>query len=447
MRPLTEDDIDGVIRAAGGERAHTDVNRRDRRGADYLLGETIIELKALDDEGLEKPERQAKLAALFRQHQKTRPVIVLARQSLPEQAQRDHDRLLEGPIKSAVRSARKQLKQSRTELAEASVSILFVINNGYTALDHGALLKMVAHRARNDTSEIDGVVVAGCYFYSDTFESFFLWPIDYIPINVERPFRSYEKLRKAWNEYSVKFTTSVVRGELETIQIKGPVADTQFDIDGVTYVKPAPPMGKESEFFGEIRPRKDSSEHTHCPPVAVTFPDMTHDEWKLFRQTLPGDARLFDTYNEWRARRHVAATSGAALKPFLPIAVTHQGWSNWCDDQNATRCMSTIRQYANELFERKIRLIISTSRERLSSTLVPSRYILVVTEEIGQDRANDVSHIAVVSETPSSAQVVDELIVDARIFHEHAVAVASAHAVSLGIEDVLWEKDLRYAWI
>lgn len=66
IRPLSEADIDAVIEAAGGVRAHADADRRHSPGADYLLGEAVIELKALDDEGLVKPERQAKLATLFR---------------------------------------------------------------------------------------------------------------------------------------------------------------------------------------------------------------------------------------------------------------------------------------------------------------------------------------------------------------------------------------------
>src|SRR5436305_10766830 len=100
---------------ARGQRAHLDADRRAKVGADYVLGESIIELKALDDEGLAKPERQAKLAALFRKHEAKRPVVVLDRANLPEDAWRDYDRILEGPIKTAVNSARTQLKQSRAE--------------------------------------------------------------------------------------------------------------------------------------------------------------------------------------------------------------------------------------------------------------------------------------------------------------------------------------------
>jgi hypothetical protein len=64
VRPLGELDIDAVIIAAGGGRAHADTHRRESVGADYLLENTIIELKGLEDDGLAKRERQIKLATL-----------------------------------------------------------------------------------------------------------------------------------------------------------------------------------------------------------------------------------------------------------------------------------------------------------------------------------------------------------------------------------------------
>ena len=57
IRALTEADIDGIIEAAGGVRAHPDQDRREEVGADYVLGGTVIELKLLDEEGFDKPER------------------------------------------------------------------------------------------------------------------------------------------------------------------------------------------------------------------------------------------------------------------------------------------------------------------------------------------------------------------------------------------------------
>jgi hypothetical protein len=446
IRPLSEADIDTVIEAAGGVRAHADADRRHSPGADYVLNESVIELKARDDEGLVKPERQAKLAKLFCKHERNRPVVVLDRANLPEDAQRHYDRILEGPIKTAVRTAKTQLKQSRTEHPTTSASILFVINNGYTALNHEALLKMVAHRVRNDTKEIDGVVVAGCYFHSDTFDSFFFWPIEYLPINLSRPFSAFDKLRKAWNELSERFMTDVVLGRIAPDGIKGPVVDTQFNIDGVTYVKPAPPIGKESGFFSRGRPRRDSSGLAQCPPVGTTFPDLTREEWQLFRAALPYEGELLATYEQWQEERAGAATAGTPLMPFVPISITFKRWQKWRKSRRMPKAMFAVRTYANEIFEQKVRATMRAACDRSVSEIMPSRYVLAVTEEIGQDRANDLSHIAAIREMPNYDPAIRELVRDARIFHEYALVLACAHAVAENIECVLWQKELRYAW-
>lgn len=447
VRPLSETDLDAVISNAGGERAYRDADRRGQPGADYRLAEAVIELKALDDEGLAKPERQAKLAALFRTHSQGRPVIVLDREALPLRAQVEYDRTMEGPIKTAIAKARKQLKQSRKEFADVACSIFMIINNGYTALDHKSLTRLAANRVRNDTNEIDGLVVAGCYYYSDGFDRYMVCPFDYIPINFGRSFVSFDKLKMAWNAYVDEFMTAVVLGKLEAASVKGPVIDTQFDLDGVTYVKPAPPIGESSGFFGPTRPRKNTSGLDRCPPVATTYPAMTRREWNLFRRALPDEPDLFQTFNEWQVRLVAAAACGTALQPFVPVSVNFQDWDEWCRKQRLLRSLDAIRKYANAVFERNVRALAAAAREHQSISILPHRYVLAVTEEIGQDKANDVSNIAVIRERSDGSSAIRPLVKNIRIFHEHAVILASAYALAEGIEFVLWKKDLTYAWV
>jgi hypothetical protein len=85
IRPLSETDIDGLIAKAGGVRAHVDADRREARGADYVFGNALIELKVLDHEELREPTRQARLAELFRDREPNRPVIVIDRAKLPDE--------------------------------------------------------------------------------------------------------------------------------------------------------------------------------------------------------------------------------------------------------------------------------------------------------------------------------------------------------------------------
>jgi len=65
LRPLTEEIVDEIIDNAGGRRAHSDQAQKKTKNADYILGDTVIELKIMEDEGLDKAPRQAKLATLF----------------------------------------------------------------------------------------------------------------------------------------------------------------------------------------------------------------------------------------------------------------------------------------------------------------------------------------------------------------------------------------------
>lgn len=446
LRPISEKDIDEVIEAVGGRRAHPDADHRLKRGADYLLGDCVIELKALDDEGLTKPERQNKLAALFRPLNPGKPVIVLDRQALPEQEQRSYDRILEGPIKTAVSSAKTQLRQSRSEYPETALSVIWLINNGYTALDNDALLKLVANRVRNDTSEVDGVVVSGCYFYSDSFDSFFLWPIDYAPINLSRTFGAFEKLREAWGALSIKHMNALMRRPPGKHDTKGPVVDTQFEIGGITYVKPTPPIGKASKFFHHGRPRKNSSGLTTCPPVATVFGDLAFAEWMRFHDERPNARWLGDTYEDWKRKRASAAASVSSIRAFVPISVTWGEWSVWVK-RLPKGAEFSVHYYATEVFNQRVQALLNDAQEFNSSTVRPCRYVLVMTEEIGQDMANDVSHAIVATEQTNGEPQFEEVFVNQRLFHEHAVALACAHAVARNINIVRWQKDMQYAWI
>lgn len=445
VRALTEADLLHMVQTVGGRKAHPDDDRRQVPGADFVLNEAVIELKALDDEGFEKPERQSKLASLFKPVFPERPVIVLDRDRLPGELQQNYNRIVEGPIKRAVSTARKQLAQSRIEIPEAEVSILLVVNNGYTALDHDSLVSLVAHRVRQDTSAIDGIVVAGCYYYSDGFDTCFLWPINYVPINLKQNFPSFQLFRKAWHEFADNFMTKLVRGELEESPAKYAVVDTAFEVDDTAFVKPAPPMGKESDFYVRGRPRQNSSGIDVSPPVALVFPGLTKDEWSQVHASITDDLGPLSSYEEWQRHRNEAIQESEPVQPLVTMPVAASGWLDWCTKNSLSRTLNSLRLYAHGLFEDRVRRILDGAREK--SSIVPSIYVRCVTEVIGQDKANDVSHIAVVREKLDGEAEIRPVAENLRIFHEHALALAAAYAVEEKIDIVVWSKDLRYAWV
>jgi hypothetical protein len=443
IRRLSEAEIETVITRAGGKRAHPEADRRSEKGADFVLGSSVIELKILEDEGLNKPERQQKLAKLFRDRFPSRPTIVLDPDLLDAQGQRTYYRIVEGPVKTAVSSARKQLQQSRSEY-NARTTVLWVINNGYTSLSHNELIELATRRARNDSSEIDTVVVSGAYFYSDSFDNIFLWPIDYCPIHSDSTFEGFRALRDAWNALASDRMTALLHEPAATDSTKGPVVDLSFQLDGVTYVMPTPPMGRESTFFVNGRPRNNSTGITTSPPVATVFAGLNRQEWTRFKHRDPM-AISFADYDEWTTKA-ARASSECDLKPFIAIPVTHAGWREWVRQQpNDTRI--SVHRYATDLFQKKIMSVINSARERTGASAPPRRYMLLITEEIGQDLAFDVSHLAEICTLSDGRDHIDEVWADESMFFEQALAVAAAEAIARGVECVLWEKNTTYSWV
>ena len=444
IRPLTEVDLDFVMDNAGGVRAHQDADRRSHVGADYKLGGTLIELKGLDEEGFAKVSRQQKLAGLFQEYKPERPVVVLDRHRLTPKDQARFDRIIEGPIKTAIAKANRQLKQSRAEQSDATCSVLMAINNGYTTLNHEAFKALVSHRVRQDTQEIDVVIAAGVYYHSDGFDSYFLWPMDYIPINMGRRFVEFERLRTGWNALANHFMTQLLLGELGPGLTKGPVADTQFVVDGITYIRPAPVIGAVSSFYVHGRPRKSNSGFTSCPPVGRTFPAVSYSEWFSFKKLVADPSDVFGSYENWKQVEAQGQAEEDKICPFVTVPITAHDWTSWRSKRGE---IGSLFQFANEQFNQQVHELIARARELESAKIVPVRYILAVTNVIGQDRANDFSDIIIVHELPDGKTLSREILKNARIIHEHAVALAASYALRERVDVVMWSKDLKYAWV
>ena len=439
---ITEDEMERTLARAGGRRAHLDADRRDRRGADFVIGNSVVELKILEEEGLDNPERQRKLAELFRQQFPTKPTIVLDPDALDEKGKRAYNNISETRIKKLVASAREQLLQSRLELRTTS-SVLWVINNRHSSLGHDTLKELVARRARNDTKEIDAVVVSGAYFYSDGFDSCVLWPMDCVPVNLHKPFVEFEALRESWNTFAGECMTALMHEPTAMHDGKGPVVDLSFKHEGVTYVVPTPQMGKRSGFYVNGRPRTNTTGIESCPKVATVFPGLSRAEWSECKRRSPMLLSA-NTFDEWNAKE-AQAREICTLKPFIVVPVTYEGWHAWATAQPQETHVS-IYQYATESFQKQIEEVMKRARQLTKHSVLPRRYMLLLTEEIGQDLAFDVSHLAEVFTRPDGEDTYYEVWEDRPIFFEHALAVAAAEAIARGLDCVYWQKDLTYAW-
>lgn len=446
IQPLSETLINAAIEAAGGRRAHEDHDRRlvGEDNADYRLGNAIIELKLLEDEGLDKPERQQKLAALFDRVDEGRPVVVIDPLRLNETEQTEYKKIMQGPIKTGIRKAKNQLRQSRSEDPGITTSVLMFVNVGFSALSHEELVDIATHRAKNDSSEIDGIVVAGCYLHADGFDTFANWNIDYREIREGTQFEEYDLLRHAWGELANKHMTDFVQGKHGEHALKTAQVDVCFDLNGKTYVKPAISFGITSEFYRGRRPRKNVLQPGNLSSVAVTVPTMTADEFRRLSGVFP-DVELMASHEEWRRHVQEALATSIPLQPVLPISVTRGGYEAWRRRNGDMGGDMGLRHCANERFSRQMAFLLTSAVEMKEGVVPPRLYVAVQTELIGQDADNDISHIFLVRSTLSGNQV-KPILENARLQLSHALALGAAHAISLGIGQICWREDLEYAW-
>lgn len=446
---VSEADFDQMIAAAGGRRCVQDSSVQANLNADYTLDDAFLELKLVEEEGLEKDSRRSKVAALFRVTQPGRPVVVLDPAQLDADGERRYFNIMAGPVQTAVKKAARQLESTRCEAGGDWTRVVVAINNGYTALSHEEFKRVVLKSARHDpTKRIDTAVVGGIYHYSDQFDSYVLFPLEECPINISRRFQSFAKLKEQWDAFSEQVMTSLIRGDDPNRRFeKMPVVDIAFDIDSVSYVKPAPKIGVPSRFWTQGRPRSNSTGITSCPPVARTFPDVDAENWRCFREALPTSAFFLESYAEWiRFREEELGRNDEPRRPLVPVAVSYQGALEWCQELGHSLNETQLFAYAAHVFDEAAHDLIARAISRSASSIMPARYIWVETHEIGQNRAYDFSSIRLVRETYGWPNVL-ELVKSERIFHEHALALAAAYALRYKVDIVMYDRILTYAWV
>lgn len=445
---LREEDFDEIIASCGGHRAVADHTRSKELNADYLLNEAIIELKLIDEEGLSKETRQKKVAELFRATQPDKPTVILDHNLLAKKSKNIYYNLMEGPVKTHGKKAAKQIDQTQRTLKYTKIRVLLVVNVGYTALDMNEFSSVVQKCARNDTSKIDYVIVAGIYYYSDRFDNYVFTPFELFPINITSPFQSIKALRESWDQFTERFITSYMLGQQQLSSDRLPVIDIRFWYEGKLFVKPAPPIGKPSSFWPEgKRPRENSTGIDTCPPIAVTFPELNIENWMMFKSLLPKDHRFQDSYSAWIAwTKREAKRLNTKLKPFVEVAIDFRECQRWCNSRYEQWGFSDVCHYTNTLFDKKVKEIIAKAIQKSNSKVIIPNYIYLVTEEIGQDMENDMSSIYYVSEVPGFERK-DTILENARLFFEHALALAAAYAIKLKAGIVMYDRDQRYLWI
>lgn len=441
---LTESDFTGIFEAAGGSRFSDNDSKENIPNADYVINNVIVELKLVEEEGFDKTARQQKLSKLFGKYDKS-PVVVIDPGLLSDVDQRKYFNILEGPIKTHVKKASKQLKSTSSKLGGKHTKILLIVNNGYSAMGIAEFKAVAGKCVRNDTTNIDYVITCGIYYYSDGFDSFVIAPFEIEGVLDDLEPCEYLSIRESWSAFLNKHMTEFViePGSRENSRL--PILDLEFDVDGVTFVKPTPPFGKDSEFWVAGRPRINSSGIEECPPVGMIFPKLSRNSWGLVKEALEDSWKLQDSYEEWvKFSTEEENEYENIIQPFIRIEIEHDDLAEKVEDNYITSFFD-LCNYASDIFSERVREIILSARNIKSTKIELDKYILLVIREIGRDKKNDLCSIYLATNV-EEPEIIETFIENERIFFEHGVALASAYALKSNISMVLHFKDKTYAW-
>jgi len=153
-----EEFMDRVIANAGGRRLTQEGRSVQNRNADYLLERWVFELKDLQEEGLEKIERQEKLAKFYAPRQWGDDVAILP-DDLGEDELRRYLDIIGGPIQTQVKSASKQIRQTKAQFGgEHLQGGLIFLNTGYGSLPPALFEMLVERYAKKDSTQIASCV-------------------------------------------------------------------------------------------------------------------------------------------------------------------------------------------------------------------------------------------------------------------------------------------------
>jgi len=440
---LTENDFDEIVLKARGKRLTNDDSREDQPNADYLFEDSVVELKFIEEEGLEKKQRRQKIAEIFKERFPNKPVVVLSTANLEDDKKLKYYQLLSTPIKTHIKKAAEQLKQADNNYPNKT-RVAILINTGYGSLYHEEFKEIAIKRATNDTQQIDSLVVGGIYFYSDGFDSYVLCPFDEIPINLNKRFTSFDKLNKEWGAFMNSFMTSVIRNDRDIQPDRLPVLEINFEVDDVKYVKPAPPIGVPSKFWANGRPRKNSTDIMTCPPVGIIFPKLDKANWKRFRERDTYDTAFRETYTKWlKFSADSTEKNEDVLKPFVNMEVSYDGFcEKYTEDEI---CFARLCEHATEVFQDKITKVINSAVSQTEFHLILPQYILLVVEEIGQDKVNDLSSIYHVKQS-LGGEAVTPILENQKLFFEYGLCLASSYAIKYDMGQVIYSRDQKYMW-
>lgn len=241
---ITESFVDSITQELGWQR-YLDAHKPNegRLNADYLANNAIIELKIMEEEGLDKQSRQAKLAKLFSQAHPDASQIDLTFENIPDSIKREVQAIVSMPIQSAVKKASRQIAHSAEDLGRHTDSgVLLIVNNGYSYLNAENFERLVVQRCRNDSNHIDHAFCVTVDYHQGDFDAYVFLTARCHTIPDGGTWDMAEavadRFQARFNDAMGQMMGDQMNPELWQNRLP-PVTDILFEKDGVKYIRKA----------------------------------------------------------------------------------------------------------------------------------------------------------------------------------------------------------------
>lgn len=434
---ITEKDFDDIILNAGGKR-YTDDATIQVKNCDYILDDSVIELKIIEEEPIEKKSKQEKVAKLFSETSKAKTIVL----DPDEDLEYEYYKILSTPIENQLKKASKQLNYSAKEV-NANIKIAIIMNNGLTMTSHEEFKKLATERAKNNTSGIDILIVCGIYYFSDKFDMRVMTYFDDIQIQENSNDSIIEKIRESWNMKVEEYLTLQII-DMNINRSKEPIQDLFFEYEGVRYVKPPIQWGVESEFYGNKgRPREDTTNKKSILPLVTVIPIFSEESYEYFKNNIVQDNIIPNTLEEYiESIKEKARKLKNKIQTLVPINIS----LNELKNLEIPFSLYKIQKIADEKYENFLYEIRNESIQ-YSGQFLDKNFILVEVQEIGMDKANDIAFISIINYDEKINDFIQKWIIyGERISFEYAFILASSYCISLGAEKVYFycNEDYKY---
>lgn len=392
--------------------------------ADYIIGNTLIELKIIEDDGLDKTIRQKKLYDFYKDIIPDEKEIIVDLNKFQGKQKSQLRNIIEGPIQEAIKKANKQLKNSREIHKDTDISVLFIVNNNYMSITHEQFKEVLLNRVKNDTSSIDFVIFASIYYYLDGTHGQF--ELKFEPVTITGKSPHLNNLDKYWHDHFHKLFITLE--DSDSRRTKEPIKEKKFSYNDVTFTVPLP---KESEIrgrFDSLHLSEIKTDDSIMTIFGMAHPLISQHEWPLFVDKGAIPENFNNSFSCWQAAERKKREAQSWLCPLVTLSVTFGEWVSWCTKRET---QGSIIEYVNELFVSQLKYICSSARNKSNCILILPRYIHVM-------QMYNSTIIMRVSELTDGTTNSSLLAMLYDLNKKDAITLASAYAVKDNIKYILY---------